>query len=350
MSDAAPSGDDQLAFLSKLQRLFSEGDFTATYKYALLIALADLAVESDVHGSETLYLSIRQLSERFVAMYWNQAREYGTGKPNAAPGFLIQNFGSQAAVVSAIQVFQTHYPQLSLAQARAAPGFRSLISQVAQTVSSNPIKYLQNFGRATDEFLYRRLTGGIKLEPGIAFCLRRFYPLIQQLARAGWLAHIKSNSRNSAILGASDDLEDFMFRASRQSLAALGEALRKLDGPRCFYCAGHLHTTDVDHYVPFSMYPRDIAHNFVLAHPTCNRSKSNALAARTHLERWLERLKERGDQLAEIGSACKVLPDVEVTRRMAHWAYESSAAVGGRAWIARAEFETVDVSYLQLPW
>ena len=40
-----PSPESQLVFLSKLQRLFAEGDFTATYKFALLIALADLAVE-----------------------------------------------------------------------------------------------------------------------------------------------------------------------------------------------------------------------------------------------------------------------------------------------------------------
>jgi len=31
----SPSEKDQLVFLSKLQRLFAEGDFTATYKYAL---------------------------------------------------------------------------------------------------------------------------------------------------------------------------------------------------------------------------------------------------------------------------------------------------------------------------
>ena len=40
-----PSAEEQLAFLSKIQRLYAEGDFTATYKFALLVALADLAVE-----------------------------------------------------------------------------------------------------------------------------------------------------------------------------------------------------------------------------------------------------------------------------------------------------------------
>jgi hypothetical protein len=29
----------QLAFLNKIQRLFAEGDFTASYKYAVLIAI-----------------------------------------------------------------------------------------------------------------------------------------------------------------------------------------------------------------------------------------------------------------------------------------------------------------------
>ena len=40
----------QLAFLNKIQRLFAEGDFTASYKYALLIAIADIAVESGRDG------------------------------------------------------------------------------------------------------------------------------------------------------------------------------------------------------------------------------------------------------------------------------------------------------------
>jgi len=36
----------QVQFLLRVQRLLNEGLFTATYKYALLLALADIAVES----------------------------------------------------------------------------------------------------------------------------------------------------------------------------------------------------------------------------------------------------------------------------------------------------------------
>ena len=38
------SADGDLEFLSKIQRLLPEGEFVATYKFALLQALADLRV------------------------------------------------------------------------------------------------------------------------------------------------------------------------------------------------------------------------------------------------------------------------------------------------------------------
>ena len=40
-----PTADEQVAFLANLQRLLAEGSFVATYKHALLLALADLSVE-----------------------------------------------------------------------------------------------------------------------------------------------------------------------------------------------------------------------------------------------------------------------------------------------------------------
>src|SRR5690242_14172378 len=45
-----PSPEDQVRFLLNVQRLLKEGAFTASYKFAMLLALADLAVET---GDET---------------------------------------------------------------------------------------------------------------------------------------------------------------------------------------------------------------------------------------------------------------------------------------------------------
>ena len=45
-----PSPEEQVRFLENFQTLLSEGQFTSTYKFALLVALADIAVESPVDG------------------------------------------------------------------------------------------------------------------------------------------------------------------------------------------------------------------------------------------------------------------------------------------------------------
>lgn len=342
-----PTAEAQLTFLSKLQRLFAEGDFTATYKHALLIALADLAVEVGANDGSEMPLSIRQVAERFIQLYWRQSVPYGAGRVGAVPGVLVQNNGAQAAVVSAVSAFRARFHVASPQAARALPEYSELLTAVTQTVSAQPLRYLQNFGGGTDEFLYERAgPGKIRLKPGVTFCLRRFQPLVQQLARSHWIGHVKSNHRNHSILSDADDLEAFLFSTPRQALRLLVEGLQKIDGTTCFYCRQQLAAVDVDHFIPFAQYPRDLAHNFVLAHPGCNRSKSDTLAGRPHLERWLERLQRKVDDIAEVGLAAGLVADAAVNRQVAAWGYTSAAAGSGRAWLSPAHYEVVDSGYL----
>jgi len=51
---STPPGDrGQLDFLQQVQRIFDEGEFVATYKFALLIALVELGNrgQSPIHGA-----------------------------------------------------------------------------------------------------------------------------------------------------------------------------------------------------------------------------------------------------------------------------------------------------------
>lgn len=344
-----PSAEAQLVFLTKLQRLFAEGEFTATYKFALLIALADLAVELGSDDGCELPLTTRLIGERFIQQYWRQASPYGTGRRETTPGVLVQNLGAQAIVVNAIASFKARTGPATQQQAAKHPAYAALVTKVTRTVSNQPLNYLQNFGGTTDQFLYERSgSGTVLLKAGVAYCLRRFHPLVQQLARTHWVGHVKSNRRNHSILGNADDLEDFLFQSSRQSLLLLGQGLRKIDGSRCFYCGKGLNAIDVDHYIPFSLYPRDLAHNFVLAHPACNRSKSDTLAARSHLERWLDRITKRADDLSEIGESAGISSDGPTSRRVAAWSYANAKVSGARAWVSHSNFEVIDTNYVSL--
>jgi 5-methylcytosine-specific restriction endonuclease McrA len=348
-----PTAEEQLAFLAKIQRLFAEGEFAATYKFALLISLAELAVEVPPLGGETeLELSIRSIATKFIELYWRQSFEYIAGRPGTGAGVLVQNHGKQAAVISAIRSFRKKAgtASASLAVSRHLPGFPTLVTEVSKAVSAQPLKFLQNFGGKTDQFLYARARSGfILLRPGVVHCLQRFQPLIQQLARSHWIDHVKANRRNAGMVGEPSDLESFLFSSSRAALVAFGQQLRKLVGADCFYCGGSLNReADVDHFLPFAMYPRDLGHNFVLAHASCNRSKSDTLAAYEHLARWLERNDRVSAEIAEISEECGLVHDVASTRAIGRWGYHTGHEAHGVAWLSKGSYEPIGVRHLAL--
>jgi 5-methylcytosine-specific restriction endonuclease McrA len=342
-----PTPEAQLAFLTKLQRLFAEGDFTATYKFALLISLADLAVELGRDDGDVLRLTTHQIAGRFIDLYWQQASPYSTGRVGTGSGVLVQNLGMQAAVVKAISEFRRKNACSSPQAARVLPAYESLRVAVASTVSAQPLTYLQNLGGGQDPFLYERERGAVVLKLGVTYCLRRFQPLVQQLARSHWVGHIKGNRRNLPFLGDADDLEEFLFETPRKALVLIGASLRKLDGPHCFYCGGGVTESDVDHFVPFTLYPRDLMHNFVLAHPICNRSKSDTLAARMHLEHWVEYVGRYDDELNDIGASAGVVSDRVASRSIASWGYRNAIASGASGWVKPKTYEPVDGRYLE---
>lgn len=327
-----PSAEQQLEFLQHLQLLFEDGNFVATYKYALLMSLAELAVElGDTDGE--LPLTMTSIAEKFAELYWPQTVPYASGAGGTEPLVLSQNQGKQAAVVNSLLALRLN-GAATIAQAKAAPGWAAALNDIASTVAGMPVQYLQNVGGTLVSFLYDypHPKGRLVLKPGLAFMLRTFHPLIQQLSRAGWVRHVRENRRNAPIIGQADELEVFMFGASRVTLAEAGKVLGKIQSKRCFYCDGAISGSgDVDHFIPWSKYPRDLAHNFVLAHAGCNRKKSDMLAAARHLERWIDRNARFGADIA--GELKGFLADADCSIRVAHWAYEQGVVAGAHGWI-----------------
>jgi len=100
-----PSPEEQIEFLNFFQRIFSEGKFSSSYKYALLMAIADLCVEkSNVSGS-TLELKVDEISEKFIQYYWRQSLPFGKSS-NTEGMVLNQNRGRYPLVLSRIKEIQ----------------------------------------------------------------------------------------------------------------------------------------------------------------------------------------------------------------------------------------------------
>src|SRR6478609_4845817 len=100
-----PSAEEQVQFLRNIQRLLAEGLFVASYKFALVHALADLAVVKGEDSGEPLNLDTKDIAAKFVELYWRQSRPFQLG--NETSGLILQqNTGKQAAIISQIAISQ----------------------------------------------------------------------------------------------------------------------------------------------------------------------------------------------------------------------------------------------------
>lgn len=329
----APSAEDQVKFLTHVQRLLAEGQFVATYKYALLLALADLAVEIGDDSGSPLQVPTGKIAEKFVYYYWRQSAPYATAARSTA-SVLRQNTGQQAAVLRKLVSLQQHTRGNFASLRSDERRWRSLISEVRSVVVQMPLWKLQTVGRQPLEFLYGRseAPGYIELKPGACFCLRKFHALVADLVQAAWTRHVRR--LNPDVLESAVDLDEFLFGSARSSLKSVQRVLDELQERRCFYCRREIPTmtAQVDHFIPWALYPADLGHNFVLAHPTCNGAKADRLAAEDHLSGWMERNRSHGELLRQELTTQNVPCDLSVTLQIARWAYGRAEQSGSQVW------------------
>ncbi len=331
--------DEAIRFLRQFQELLAEGGFVATYKFALLQALADLSVEHHGAFDGSLSLHVEQIAEKFIEYYWNQARPF-------QQEILKQNTSGQAEVVCLVEEYREQVDgKLGRLQSSHTPWSR-LKRRVAAIIIKMPLWKLQTVGNRKNEFLYRESEYSnrtIRLLPGVPEAFRVFHPLLTSMIRGGWIAQIHRIKGNRDILGPGAELEEFLFGTDRGSLARYRELLRNHQAGECFYCGKKVgNAGDLDHFIPWSRYPLDLGHNFVFAHKGCNNAKRDHLAAPVHIERWRVQNLDEGHRLARAFDEAGLTNDLKRSLLIARWAYEQGFASGARLWVRAGEFEDCD--------
>ena len=102
-------GDERgaIGFAEKVLELLDEGRYTATYKYAVLLALIDLCLEqTQSSGAPPEMVTTRQLADKIVELYWPHSVPFAGVAPVAV---LKQNTTGQAEIISAITRFRARY-------------------------------------------------------------------------------------------------------------------------------------------------------------------------------------------------------------------------------------------------
>lgn len=244
-------GITELEFLRKIQRLLDEGDFVATYKFALLNALADLSVENEPASDNSLAVPLTAIARKFIEYYWPQAKPYR--EVNGTASVLLQNTGPQAAVLNALIARQQNYATIS--GVRRDRAWSRLVKEVARTVREMPLWKLQTVGGDIDEFLYRHsefTSGGIRLLPGVPQAFRSLHSIILDAVRGAWIRQIARIGANRQMLG-NADLSSFLFGNERRNLGAFARILREHQRASCHYCRRQIRGQGVvDHFIAWS--------------------------------------------------------------------------------------------------
>ena len=337
------SPDEQIQFLTRFQRLLNEGSFVSTYKYALLMALADLSVELGGESDEDLEIETRQIAEKFVEYYWRQSAPY-FGFESAV---LRQNTGKQAGIVNLLHQTRQKFNGNLIAAKMHFQTWKPLIGKIRRFIQTMPLWKLQTVGGEQMDFLYENRHQGrsIQLRPGISYCLRNHYPLVADLVKGAWARYVRRF--NADFLGPGQDINDFLFGSERSILLGMAPVLKELQHGECFYCRQALKadSSHVDHFIPWSRYPVDLGPNLVLAHASCNEQKSDRIAAVSHLERWVRFVQENQFSLSDVFVSCGLPNDVHVCAQIADWAYSQTFQTNGLTWLCRNELEKLPTSW-----
>ena len=298
-----------IAFGQRILALLDTGSFTASYKYAVLLALIDAVLEgTDDRGHPPTVLRGRDIGRRVLELYWRQAR------PFTDKGPLSQS--RQRDLVQKIAEFRVErgvpeHATVEHVRRSDFDAFAALEREVVATVVRYPIPLLQKMGvggRAIERpfiYTYGWRTGvgastvhsdsfddEMRLIDDAGEHLAALAGLLRPVVEREWLQFVAS--RNDADLEELR-LQQFLFGSQRVGLGALVEPLLAVQAGRCFYCdepgSGNW---EVDHYLPWARLPDNKLDNLVLAHARCNNDKRAALAALSHLLHWMQRFDPTG--------------------------------------------------------
>ena len=146
-----------MAFAERLLNLLDQGRFTATYKYAVLLALIDVCQEHATDDRRApRRLHTRRLAEKVVTLYWPHTRSF---VHNAHSGVLQQNNRGQAEIVSRIARFRQRSvgdatAPLTAARLAAAAAWRQLVAFIEWKLIEMPLPRLQQIGAVHQPFIY----------------------------------------------------------------------------------------------------------------------------------------------------------------------------------------------------
>jgi 5-methylcytosine-specific restriction endonuclease McrA len=315
--------EDMLALLGKVQNLVRQSSFTTTYKFAVLRAICDLAIELPEDADA---VELEALAERVLRIYWRQAVPYRVAGGRAVSLHFSNNADSTPVILRRITELRAEQAKRNFAfpdPAQLAPHRRAVVPDLRKYV----LRCLQP---KNDPFLYALERRLIRFQPGVLATFRQFNSLIRDLVESRWARTVERwTAREVEEVRGSDALHQHLFGAERSNLRSVVKPMMELQRGLCFFSKRPLtargaDAAHVDHFIPWSWTHDDSVPNLVLSTRSQNLSKSDSLPSAADRRRWQARNEDHADTLRTIAREVGLAFNPEATHRMAEWAYRAA--------------------------
>ncbi|MEI8083517.1 MAG: HIT family protein, partial [Actinomycetes bacterium] len=201
---------DPAALTQQVLSLIDEGQRSATYKPALMLAILELAVErapADPDADLGLRLPLPDIADRVMAYYWPQVREYP-----AAGDILRQANGPRMRVTKALQELSATTGiaptvELDVVMDSHRQAYEKTRNSVVVALTKQPIPRLQRITSGGDFFprplyddadfipetgLRKGADAAIRLRRGVATALARNATLLRMAIENVWIREVAS--------------------------------------------------------------------------------------------------------------------------------------------------------------
>jgi hypothetical protein len=303
--------------------VLDEGSATATNKFAVLLALIDLAPRL----GDSNEIKIEEIAELLLELQWNHTDPFH-GK--VAPRQVTSRNIEAPVTIQQISILRKSLDQpYNFTQAKAKISKQTWISSIkaiAQMLKKNPLRKLQNINSKNFEFLYPIdfSKNTLKLYPEAKHDLIEYGGVLRQLVETRFIRFVAMTNFKTDDYS---DLENYLFGADRFMPAnEMRRDLYDLQKGKCVYSGEKLSREKfhVDHVIPWSKVRISHIQNFLLTTPKLNSEKTNLLLSEDLVAKWVAFEQENSQVLHQIATSFLWPKDIQIVKRSFTNLYEKA--------------------------
>jgi 5-methylcytosine-specific restriction endonuclease McrA len=293
-----------MSYMNSVAHILERGQFTNSYKFALLRSLAAFGMKS---GKGETVVKTEQLAENFVKLFWPLTLRFNIRQatvPDKEP-VVMRYIRDEASALdlspeTPLRDFQKNYSNL----------YSKLVLKVSKNAFGNVIPRFHTVGRGrVTPLLYEASNEGILISANSRGFLQQNHKALDLLAIGSW---VKFTEKFTSAPRLYEKIQGLAFK--RSALKPYREFFQSVLGEtECFYCGGSiLPQPHVEHVVPWSFVAEDKVWNLVLSCKDCNFKKSS----QTPTNSFITKLVRRNEKILSLDAS--VIPS-RINKDLSEW-------------------------------